>query len=126
MKTYAALLIAMISLTGCIRMTCMSPSCLGEETYNNLMHPKPYGARWVKEGMTRESRIMDWVACGGESDLKNHYERASGLTNKEFFDGLDAYQNQLWLCMKNRGYTYRSPSRPGVEDECNAGDCLYP
>mgnify|MGYP000379078818 CR=1 FL=1 len=105
-------------------MLCLS-GCLERigQVDRNL---KPYGARWVKEGMTRESRKMDWISCGGESDLKNHYERKSGLTNKEFFDGLDAYQNQLWVCMKNRGYTYRSPSRPGVEDECNAGDCLYP
>ena len=87
---------------------------------------KPYGARWVKEGMTRESRKMDWIACGGEDDLKEHYERKSGITNKEFFDGLDAYRNQLWVCMKSKGYGYRNPSMPGVEDQCNAGDCLYP
>ena len=126
MKIHATLLIAMISLAGCVRMTCMSPSCLGEETYNNLMNPKPYGARWVKEGMARESRKMNWVACGGENDLKDHYERKPGLTNKEFFDGLEAYRNQLRTCMKGKGYTYRNPSMLGVEDECNAGDCLYP
>ena len=25
---------------------------------------KPYGAHWIKEGMTRESRQTDLVACG--------------------------------------------------------------
>lgn len=29
------------------------------------MRPKPYGAHWVKEGMTREESINDWVRCGG-------------------------------------------------------------
>jgi hypothetical protein len=126
MKKFLTLLISMISLTGCIRMTCMSPSCLGEETYNNLMHPKPYGARWVKDRMTKESRRSDFVQCGGSENLSEGYERQSGVSAKEFIDGLNSRRSQLWTCMEARGYVYRNPSRPGLEDECNAGACLYP
>jgi hypothetical protein len=111
-------------LTGCFVSELGSMS--GKERIEYLKSIKPYGARWVKEGMTRESRKMDWVACGGEDDMKDHYERKSGLTNKEFFDGLEAYRNQLRACMNGKGYVYRNPSMPGVEDECNAGDCLHP
>lgn len=35
----------------------------------------PYGARWVKEGMTRESRRVDWMACGGAADLKSGFRK---------------------------------------------------
>ncbi len=117
MKIHAKLLIAMISLTGCIRMTCMSPSCLGEETYNNLMHPKLYGAHWVKEGMTRESRLGDFVQCGGRADLREGYEMTQGQSNKDFFDGFKAHVYQVSNCMKSKGYTDL--------DKCDAR-CLYP
>ncbi len=117
MKTYAALLIAMISLTGCIRMTCMSPSCLGEETYDNLMHPKPYGAHWIKEGMTRESRVIDWLQCGGGERLSDGYTSRPGLTTKEIFDGLNAHGKQLSSCIKSKGYVHL--------EKCDAR-CLYP
>lgn len=126
MKKFLTLLITVISLIGCVRMTCMSPSCLGEETYNNLMYPKPYGARWVKEGMTRESRKIDWIVCGGAENLREGYELQYGMFHKEFFDGLNSLRNQLWTCMETKGYVYRNPSRPGLEDECNTGVCMYP
>jgi hypothetical protein len=106
MKKFLMLLITMISLTGCIRMTCMSPSCLGEETYNNLMHPKPYGAHWIKDGMTKESRIVDWLECGGGENLSDGYERKSGITNKEYFDGLNSRRKQLRNCMDSKGYNW--------------------
>ena len=106
MKTYAALLMAMISLTGCIRMTCMSPSCLGEETYNNLMHPKPYGAHWIKHGMTRESRAVDWLQCGGGERLNDGYERQSGITTKEYFEGLELHRKRIRSCMNAKGYDW--------------------
>lgn len=87
---------------------------------------KPYGARWVKEGMTRESRKIDWIVCGGAENLREGYELQYGMSHKEFFDGLNSLRNQLWTCMETKGYVYRNPSRPGLEDECNAGACLYP
>jgi len=27
---------------------------------------KPYGAHWVKAGMTNEQRLTDWTRCGGD------------------------------------------------------------
>ena len=108
---------AMISLTGCIRMSCMSPSCLGEETYNNLMHPKPYGAHWVKDGVTRESRLGDFVQCGGDANLRHGYGMKNGQSTKDFFDGFNAHIDQLSNCMKDKGYIWL--------EKCDAR-CLYP
>lgn len=36
-----------------------------------LVHPTPFGARWVKEGMTRESRKADW---GGRVGAERTWE----------------------------------------------------
>jgi len=30
-----------------------------------LRNLKPYGAQWVKEGVTKEKWLADWVQCGG-------------------------------------------------------------
>ena len=118
MKTYTALLMAMISLTGCIRMTCMSPSCLGEETYNNLMHPKPYGAHWVKDGMTRESRLSDFVQCGGGADLRENYaEWLSTIPYETYSAGKTQHIRTISDCMKSKNYAW--------QDSCDTR-CLYP
>lgn len=78
---------------------------------------KPYGAHWIKGGMTRESRSADWLQCGGGVDLREGYEVKSDQSNKEFFDGFIAHTYQVLNCMKSKGYTYL--------DQCDAR-CLNP
>jgi hypothetical protein len=70
---------------------------------------KPYGAHWVKEGMTRESRRVDLKACGSiagedvqfnKEQLRN--ERLTAEPNQ-----VSAYlrlRDQLGQCMRARGY----------------------
>jgi hypothetical protein len=58
-----------LALGACASMMLLSGCGIGGvwlEPSNQPLSPfYPYGARWVKEGMTRESRLADWVACGG-------------------------------------------------------------
>jgi hypothetical protein len=75
-----------------------------KDAYDKLMHPKPYGAHWIKEGMTRESRAADWLQCGGEERLSDGYERQSGITTKEYFEGLELHRKQIRGCMGGKGY----------------------
>jgi hypothetical protein len=96
----------MICLSGCLER-------IGQIDQNL----KPYGAHWIKEGMTRESRRVDYMQCGGGSDLREGYEVKSGQSNKEFFDGFNVHTHKLLNCMKSKGYVYL--------DQCN-GRCLYP
>jgi hypothetical protein len=77
-----------------------------KEAYEKLMHPKPYGAHWIKEGMTRESRSADWLQCGGATGLNDGYERKSGLTTNEYFDGLDFQRKRIRSCMDGKGYLW--------------------
>lgn len=106
MKNILVMFLVMICLSGCLER-------IGKIDRNI----KPYGAHWIKDGMTRESRRVDYMQCGGGADLREGYEVKSGQSNKEFFDGFNAHVYQLLNCMKPKGYTYLN--------QCDAR-CLHP
>lgn len=89
----------------------------GKERTEYLRSIKPYGAHWIKEGMTRESRRADFVDCGGAMDLREGYPRNPALTSQEFFAGFKVHVNQIAACMRGKSYQYQS--------ECNER-CLHP
>lgn len=78
---------------------------------------KPYGAHWVKEGMTREMRVTDWLECGGSLGLNDGYERRSGITTKDYFEGLDLRRRQIRQCMDGKNYHWI--------EQCD-DRCMYP
>ncbi len=98
------------------------------EAAERLRHPYPYGARWVKEGMTRESRTADWVACGGGADLNDGFRDwiSSRESREIYFADLERHSKQLSACIQAKGYTFKYYQRPGLPDECTANICLYP
>ena len=71
---------------------------------------KPYGAHWIKEGMTKEERTNDWVRCGG--DISGSFSPSI----KTLADGEKVgvsrevtrrqLENQADACMVNRGYRF--------------------
>ena len=102
-------------LTGCFVSELGSMS--GKERIEYLKSIKPYGAHWIKEGMTRESRLGDLVQCGGDANLRHGYGMKNGQSTKDFFDGFNAHVDQLSSCMKAKGYIWL--------EKCDAR-CLYP
>ena len=87
----------------------------------------PYGARWVKEGMTRDSRKEDWVACGGGEDLQDGFRKWIGPEAWEsFWPQKDFHSKQLFSCMRSKGYDYKNPALRDAPDECDARTCMYP
>ena len=97
------------------------------EAAERLRHPYPYGARWVKEGMTRESRLADWVACGGGVNLSNGFrDWISPEPWEKFNAAREHHLDVLRTCIKTKGYGYKNPQRPNLADECSAQSCLYP
>jgi hypothetical protein len=93
------------SLSGCLYGQCFDGPCAFERA-KMIESVKPYGAHWIKDAMTRESRIVDWLECGGGENLSDGYERKSGITNKEYFDGLNSRRKQLRNCMDSKGYNW--------------------
>lgn len=93
----------------------------------------PFGARWVKEGMTRDSRRTDWIACGGDEDLTNGFRANPKVESFEALGSqLAARNKQLWMCMNaggyqyfNDGYAFGNPKLPGNDKRCDTR-CLYP
>ena len=97
------------------------------EAAERLRHPYPYGARWVKEGMTRESRLADWVACGGGMNLSNGFRTNShGELMRQYLDEMENHSRKLSSCIQAKGYVFQYFSRPGLPDECSPQICLYP
>ena len=87
---------------------------------NPHMEPtQPYGAHWIKDGMTKDSRRFDFVECGGGIDLGDGYEVQSNQSKstQEIFDGLNTHVHRVLTCMKSKSYEYLP--------KCDAR-CLYP
>lgn len=79
---------------------------------------KPYGAHWVKEGMTRESRQIDLVQCGGSQDLREGYKTwLSSIPYEVYSSEKTLYVRTLAACMQSKSYEWL--------DACDVR-CLYP
>lgn len=97
------------SMSGC--MTCMSSSCLGDETYQRLMHPKPYIEYWEKAEGSDSERKRDSTECGGgDSDYAPSFStkkiqaaKRAGETDDETRTRLEAEWRN---CMGMKGYRF--------------------
>lgn len=88
------------------------------------IHPnlKPYGAHWVKHGMTREGRLEDSVACGSARTVYVNFaavkvQAARIPTDSDEFNAIDRLTEAWVVCMRDKGYVHF--------DQCDAR-CLYP
>ena len=112
---------------------CNTQIAVTGEARQRLVNPIPYGARWVKEGMTRESRLADWVACGGGSDLRDGFRSNRYMEPmREYLQELEHHRFNVWSCMNSKqylyfikGYEYEYPKVKGTSQSCDAR-CLYP
>ena len=98
----------------------------GRERTEYLNSIKPYGAHWVKEGMTREDRKQDSWACGAartEVGAVHPVFPEDELKAAKLPDDLNdilaiSRLTKNWAsCMRTKGYVYI--------DTCDAR-CLYP
>jgi len=98
----------------------------GKERTEYLNSIKPYGAHWVKEGMTRESRRDDSWACGAArtepaangpifSDEDIALEKSA--IDKNDYGPRGRLFDKWGKCMQSKGYAYL--------EQCDAR-CLHP
>lgn len=119
------------SLSVCVSTAFLLSACntqvITGEAAERLRHPYPYGARWFKEGMTRESRLADWVACGGGVNLSNGFRtNIHGELMRQYLDEMEIHNKRLSICVQAKGYAFKYFSRPSLPDECTPQICLYP
>lgn len=94
------------------RMVCTAAAalllsgCLLEGAAPVNRNDKPYGAHWVKEGVTKQEWLADWVQCGGAANGNYDYEIQKGQSHKEFVERLNAHSDQVDACMKGKGYVH--------------------
>ena len=100
-------------LSGC-ELLCQAGTgtCgMSKEQAHKLLHPKPYIERWIKEGMSRESRSQDSISCGGSdrgTDFSNQQLNAARqLEDKNDFAPRTRLSMAWVECMKSKGYEYR-------------------
>lgn len=91
--------------------------CLLESVGPINRNIKPYGAHWIKEGMTIESRLSDFTQCGGFGNMREGYEIQPNQSTTDFFKGYNLHVTQVAACMRAKGYTYL--------EQCDAR-CLHP
>ena len=98
----------------------------GKELTEYLNSIKPYGAHWVKEGMTRESRREDSWACGAAKTMHaadnvvfTHEEMIAAKLPEDLNDILaNSRLTKKWIsCMREKEYSYL--------EQCDAR-CLHP
>jgi len=122
MTRYLIGVMTLLLLVGCGTQIAVS----GKEREEYLGRIKPYGARWVKEEMTREGRKVDWVACGGGAKLGNGFmDLIKPESWETYYSERERHTQKLWACMHAKGYEYRNPAHAGLPDQCDA-HCLYP
>ena len=115
----------------CTGLLCVTLSGCGIGGYwmngnPNIGPSYPYGAHWIKEGMTREQRRQDSWACGAYNNVYSadnvvfsKEQRSSARLPSDQNDyGPDGRLTKQWIaCMRSKDYVYL--------DQCDAR-CLYP
>lgn len=99
-------------LSGCCTLECVAP----------LGPSQPYGAHWIKDGMTKESRRADIAACGAKGNESVNFlpHEIEAAKHPEDFNNVMAESRltKKWAeCMRNTGYVYL--------EYCD-NRCLYP
>ena len=111
-------------LNGCFVSELGSMS--GGERIEYQKSIKPYGAHWIKEGMTQESRRNDSWSCGAANTIHaadyvvfSDAQKISARipTDKDDYGPDERLTVQWNTCMKSKGYVYL--------DQCDAR-CLHP
>ncbi len=98
-----------VGLSGCLYGQCIDGPCALERA-KKIQNIKPYGAHWVKDGMTTESRRHDLAACGsvsGNEDVKFKDEQIQAARQAEEPNEINAYlrlRDLLGQCMSELGY----------------------
>ncbi|WP_417550434.1 hypothetical protein [Methylophaga sp.] len=82
-----------------------------KEAYERLKYPKPYGAHWIKEGMTKESRLDDTTACGsGRTEYvlfsEDKIQAAKKPEDPNDIKAMGRLTKEWAECMRDRGYVY--------------------
>ncbi|WP_334108806.1 hypothetical protein [Methylobacillus sp.] len=104
MKTWILLSILLL-LSGCLYGQCLDGPCALERE-KMIKSIKPYIAYWTKEEMTEESRLRDWVNCGGQENGNFSLDRKKRLPDESSDVFRMRLEHDFERCMLRIGYRY--------------------
>ena len=78
----------------------------GQAREDYLKSIKPYIAYWQKEGMTEESRLKDWMACGGSRNGSFGINMQDRLPGESQGASQNRQQTDFQRCVLRAGYRY--------------------
>ena len=87
-----------VLLQGCFCVGCFVPQLPPP--------PEPYVTHWEKPGMTEESRLQDWVACGGFENGSVGVVLQDRLPGESQSDSQNRQAAKFQRCMIRAGYHY--------------------
>lgn len=67
---------------------------------------KPYMKYWQKESMTNESRLQDWLACGGNESGTFSWKTKDQLPGESNEESHTRQAFSFQNCMIEKGYSY--------------------
>ena len=68
---------------------------------------KPYMEHWTKPGMTAQSRLADWLACGGDRDGGFSYDiKTNSLPTETQAETQKRLKGNFQRCLIKHGYRY--------------------
>ena len=90
-------------LVGCELMFQAGPGLtIGRDEYLDSI--KPFIAYWEKSGMTEESRLEVWIACGGNENGTFSWKVKQQLPNENDEDSRTRQDYTFQRCMISSGY----------------------
>ena len=109
------LVMAALALGGCyihngeICSIAMPQIYCDKEAYARLTKPIRASHNWAKDGKNEESRLSDWIECGGTNNGDYGLlarEPGNERTTKEIQSEIKHLAHSLQRCMLKKGYIY--------------------
>ncbi len=97
-----ALSCLILSMTAC----GIEPALSGKAFDDYQKSIKPYIAYWEKPGITEESQLADWMACGGQPDGSFALDRKKRLPDESYDTFRTRLEFEFQRCMIGSGYLY--------------------
>ncbi|MGY1490515.1 hypothetical protein ACW4YW_13980 [Methylobacillus pratensis] len=104
MKTWILLSIPFL-LSGCLYGQCLDGPCALERE-KMIKSIKPYISYWIKEGMTEEGRLNDWVKCGGMRNGSFGINSVDRLSGESMAEATTRQEFAFQRCMIYSAYRY--------------------
>lgn len=77
-----------------------------KEAYERAIHPKPFVELWSKPGVSPETRLSNWVTCGGYGNGNFTLQSKKMLLGEDDNKAYRRLRVEMYRCLIDKGYRY--------------------